>query len=98
MSHQSSGPHTIEMKGNVSPLTVVAVKTIPLSILNGAVPSVQNPCAANVTDKLLTKAIVEAQYPAMKWGNSEPWTPQEMQCWAWLSQKSQEVHPDRQFA
>ena len=89
--------HVIEMKNGLSPLTVVAVPTLPLSVLNGATPSVANPCLANVTDKLLTMAMVEIQYPAMKWGNSEPWTAQEMQCWAWLSQVSQEVHPARQF-
>ena len=94
-THHHTGP--IEMKDNYSPLRVVAVPELPLSVLNGKTASVANPCAANVTDKLLTKAIVEVQYPGFKWGNSEPWTAQEMQCWAWLATKSEEVHPGRQF-
>ena len=93
--HHHTGP--IEMKGKYSPLRVVAVPELPLSVLNGKVASVANPCVANITDKLLTKAIVEVQYPGFKWGNSEPWTAQEMQCWAWLATKSEEVHPGRQF-
>ena len=96
-STASSGSNTIEMKGSLSPTTVIAVKTLPMSVLNGATAPTVNPCAANVTDTLLTKAIVQAQNPGMKWGNSEPWTAQEMQCWAWLATKSEEVHPGRQF-
>ena len=96
-SAPSSSAHTIEMKGSLSPTTVIAVKTLPMSVLNGATAPTVNPCAANVTDTLLTKAIVQAQNPGMKWGNSEPWTAQEMQCWAWLATKSEEVHPGRQF-
>ena len=96
-SHGASSSNTIEMKGSLSPTTVIAVKTLPLSVLNGATAPTVNPCAANVTDSLLTKAIVQAQNPGMKWGNSEPWTAQEMQCWAYLSKVSGEVHPAQQF-
>ena len=72
--------------------------TLPASILNGSAAPSQNPCTANVSDSILTKAMVQAQFPAFKWANDKPWTPQEMQCWAWLATKSGNSHPSRPFS
>ena len=57
-----------------------------------------NPCSVNLTNSQLTMHDVREEYPAFRWGNSEPWTAENMQCWAWLATQSGETHPGRTFS
>ena len=80
--------------------TVVATPTTGTVVtkVNDLVKPMSNPCTSNLTNTMLTMKDVQEEYTGMKWGNSEPWTPEAMQCWAWLSTQSGELHPDRIFA
>ena len=88
------------ISGSVAPVAVTTVvpATTKVVVLSNLTKPMANPCSTNVTNSLLTKANVQAEYPAFKWGSSEPWTAQEMQCWAWLATQSKELHPSRAFA
>ena len=55
-------------------------------------------CANTLADKLMTKVMIEAAYPAFKWDPAHTWTAEEMECWAWLATKSGDAHPDRVFS
>ena len=61
-------------------------------------PPQTNPCWTNVALSTLTSKDVMAEYPGFQWDPSKPWTPQEMQCWAWLSLQSGQSHPSRPFS
>ena len=66
-----------------------------------AIPAVPttDPCSnTTAMDTLLTKAIVEDQYPGFHWDSARTWTPAEMECWAWLATRSGEAHPARPFS
>ena len=91
-------PSAVHTTTTTTTAPVVAAPVLTVAQLNGATAPATNPCASNVTDSLLTKAMVQAQFPGFKWGNSEPWTAEEMQCWGWLATLSGEAHPDRAFS
>ena len=96
---QSAAQVEALVKSALSPVKVIAVPaTTKVVVLSNLTKPIANPCATNVTNSLLTKANVQAEYPAFKWGNKEPWTAEEMQCWAWLATQSGEAHPSRPFS
>merc|ERR1719263_276348 len=80
------------------------IKTPGLMILYQADPTVvpsalaptTNPCT--VADPTLTSAQVMAEYPHFQWDPTKTWTPQSMQCWAYLALQSGQAHPDRSFS
>merc|ERR1712166_1421051 len=73
------------------------VTTVVTSV-NDLVKPLANPCSVNLSNTMLTMKDVQEEYPAFKWGNSEPWTAEAMQCWAWLATQSGEAHPGRAFS
>ena len=93
---------TVAPVATVATVSPVAVTVVPATtkviVLSNLTKPMSNPCSTNVTNSLLTKANVQAEYPAFKWGNSEPWTAEEMQCWAWLATQSGEANPSRPFS
>ena len=79
-------------QATIAPVVPIAPVPVPVPTSTSA-----NPCHTNLKDTMLTKVMVQGEYPAFKWDPTKPWTAEEMQCWAWLATKSKIVHPDVQF-
>ena len=84
-----------------TPVTVMPVTTMTPTTTTTTTATklpVPSECANTLADKLMTKVMVEAAYPAFKWDPAHTWTAEEMECWAWLATKSGDAHPDRVFS
>ena len=78
------------------------ITTMPVTTMTPTTTATKLPvpseCANTLADKLMTKVMIEAAYPAFKWDPAHTWTAEEMECWAWLATKSGDKHPDRVFS
>ena len=83
-------------KNGVTTITPISQATLK-PVAPAPVAPTANPCHTNLKDTMLTKVMVQGEYPAFKWDPTKPWTAEEMQCWAWLATKSKIVHPDITF-
>ena len=91
-------PHTAIVTPHTATSSMSAtLPAVSFAAFNGATMPMTNPCTANIGDTLLTFAMVKAQYPGVSLGPKLV-TPEQMQCWAWLSTQSKEVHPSEIFS
>ena len=106
MGHHSSTPGDVNTSGTgqnigeiqTPQLIQLYIDTHTAAVVPTAAAPQANPCTTNVALSTLTSKDVMAEYPGFQWDPSKPWTPQEMQCWAWLSLQSGQMHPSRPFS
>ena len=108
LSHSSTAAKTADTK-TVGKITTPDTQTgtgsmtakIPTATtyaaFNGTTKPTTNPCTANIGDTFLTDAMVRQQYPGVSLGPKLV-TPEQMQCWAWLSTQSKIAHPSEVFS
>ena len=99
MPNPFTGMPTIEPTTIVTtqPTTVIDYSA-PQTVTPTASAPTTSPCGVNLQSSTLTVADVKAMYPGFKWDPSKNWTPQEMECWAYLALQSGLAHPDRTFS